>query len=168
MEKWIAVELSALANKTINEIMIILRCIFKDARADNIRSDSPIDAIDNFSLGDREDPDPFTPSEIEKILSTPSWRTQEINMMGFAFWSGLRISELIALALEDIDLKTGTFKVCRARVNGSYKQTKTKHSTREVELIDPAIQWLLVQLPFTERLNTRRLKIMSRDNKSKR
>ena len=26
-------------------------------------------------------------------------------MMGFAFWSGLRISELIALAWEDIDLK---------------------------------------------------------------
>ena len=54
------------ANKTINEIMIILRGIFKDAKADNIRSDSPIDAIDNLSLGDREDPDPFTQSEIEK------------------------------------------------------------------------------------------------------
>ena len=165
LEKWIAVELSALANKTINEIMIILRGIFKDAKADNIRSDSPIDAIDNLSLGDREDPDPFTQSEIEKILSTPTRRTQEINMMGFAFWSGLRISELIALAWEDIDLKNGTVKVCRARVNGAYKQTKTKRSTREVELIDPAIQWLQVQRLFTERLETRRLKIMSRDNK---
>ena len=145
--------------------MIILRGIFKDAKADNIRSDSPIDAIDNLSLGDREDPDPFTQSEIEQILATPTRRTQEINMMGFAFWSGLRISELIALAWEDIDLKTGTVKVCRARVNGSYKQTKTKRSTREVELIDPAIQWLQVQRLFTERLDTRRLKIMSRDNK---
>ena len=86
-------------------------------------------------------------------------------MVGFAFWSGLRISELIALAWEDIDLKTGTVKVCRARVNGCYKQTKTKRSTREVELIDPAIQWLQVQHPFTERLDTRRLKVMSRDNK---
>jgi integrase len=65
--------------------------------------------------------------------------TREINMMGFAFWSGLRISELIALAWEDIDVKTGTVKVCRARVNGPYKQTKIKRSTREVELIDPAI-----------------------------
>jgi len=165
LEKWIAVELSALANKTINEIMIILRGIFKDAKADNIRSDSPIDAIDNLSLGDREDPDPFTQSEIEQILATPTRRTQEINMMGFAFWSGLRISELIALAWQDIDLKTGTVKVCRARVNGSYKQTKTKRSTREVELIDPAIQWLQVQRLFTERLGTSRLKIMSRDNK---
>lgn len=171
LEKWIAVELSALANKAINEIMIILRGIFKDAKADNIRSDSPIDAIDNLSLGDREDPDPFTQSEIEQILATPTRRTQEINMMGFAFWSGLRISELITLAWEDIDLKTGTVKVCRARVNGSYKQTKTKRSTRstrstrEVELIDPAIQWLQVQRLFTERLETRRLKIMSRDNK---
>ena len=50
-------------------------------------------------------------------------------------------------------------------MNGSYKQTKTKRSRREVELIDPAIQWLQVQRLFTERLDTRRLKIMSRDNK---
>jgi integrase len=86
-------------------------------------------------------------------------------MMGFSFWSGLRISELIALAWEDIDLKTGTVKACRARVNGSYKQAKTKRSTREVEPIDPAIQWLQVQRSFTKRLGTRRLKVMSQDNK---
>ena len=86
-------------------------------------------------------------------------------MMGFAFWSGLRISDLIALAWEDTDLKSGTVKVCRARVNGCYKQTKTKRSTREVELIDPVIQELLVQRPFTKRLNARRLNIMSRENK---
>jgi len=86
-------------------------------------------------------------------------------MMGFAFWSRMRISELIVLAWEDIDLKTDTVKVCRARVNGSYKQTKTKRSTREVELIYPAIQWLQVQRSFTKRLGTRRLKIMSQDNK---
>ena len=86
-------------------------------------------------------------------------------MMGFAFWSGLRISDLIALAWEDTDLKSGTVKFCRARVNGSYKQTKTKRSTHEVELIDPVTQELLVQRPFTKRQNARRLKIMSRENK---
>ncbi len=69
------------------------------------------------------------------------------------------------MAWEDIDFKTGTVKVCRARVNGSYKQTKIKRSTREVELIDPAIQWLQVQRSFTERLGTRRLIVMSPDHK---
>lgn len=165
MENWIALELIALANKTINEIMIILRGIFKDAKVDNVRSDPPIHVIEILPLGDREDPDPFTQTEIESILSTPTKRVQEIHMMGFAFWSGLRISELIALAWEDIDLQCGTVKVCRAKVNGRYKQTKTKHSTREVELITPAIKWLLVQRHFTERLAPRRLKVMSRDNK---
>ena len=165
IEKWIALDLIALSNKTINEIMIILRGIFKDAKADNVRYDSPLDAIDNLPLGDREDPDPFTLTEIETILSTPTKRVQEIHMMGFAFWSGLRISELIALAWEDIDLKRGTVKVCRARVNGTYKQTKTKRSTREVELITPAIEWLKAQRPFTEGLAPRQLKVKSRDNK---
>lgn len=141
MENWIALELISLANKTINEIMIILRGIFKDAKADNIRSDSP---IENLPLGDREDPDPFTQTENEKILSAPTRRTQEIDMMGSAFWSGLRISELSALAWEDIDLKSGTGRVCQVRLNGLNKQTKTKCSTREAELIDSAIQWLHV------------------------
>ena len=142
LECWSALELISLTNKTINEIMIILRRIFKDAKADNIHSDSPIDAIENLPLGERKDPDPFTQTEIEKILSARIRRTQDINTMGFACWSGLRISELIALAWEYIDLNTGTVNVCRASVNGSYKYAKTKRSAREVKLIDPAIQWL--------------------------
>jgi len=36
--------------------------------------------------------DRFTQTEIESILCTPTKRVQEIHMMGFAFWSGLRIS----------------------------------------------------------------------------
>ncbi|HRX55067.1 MAG TPA: tyrosine-type recombinase/integrase, partial [Verrucomicrobiales bacterium] len=106
--------------------------------------------------------DPIAEKGIEELQMDPSI-TVDINLGENN--KGLKESELIALAWEDIDLKTGTVKVCRARVNGSYKQTKTKRSTREVELIDPAIQWLQVQRLFTERLDTRRLKIMSRDNK---
>ena len=165
IEKWIALDLVVLSNKTINEVMIVLRGIFKDAKADNVRNDSPVEAIDNLPLGDREDPDPFTQTEIATILSTPTKRQQEIHMMGFAFWSGLRISELIALAWEDIDLKRGTVKVCRAKVGGRFKQTKTKRSTREVELITPALEWLQAQRPYTEDLAPRRLKVTSRDNK---
>jgi len=60
LESWVALELRSFENKTINETMIILRGIFKDTKADNIRSDPPIDAINNLPLGDKEDPDPFT------------------------------------------------------------------------------------------------------------
>ena len=66
-------------------------------------------------------------------------------MMGFAFWSGLRISELIALTWEYIDLKRGTVKVCRAKISGRFKQTITKGSTREVELITSTLEWLQAQ-----------------------
>ena len=66
-------------------------------------------------------------------------------MMGFAFWSGLRISELIALTWEYIGLKRGTVKVCRAKISGRFKQTITKGSTREVELITSTLEWLQAQ-----------------------
>jgi len=48
-----------------------------------------------------------------------------------------------------------------------YKQTKTKRSTREIELINPAIQWLQAQRTFTELLKPQRLEVMSRDNKKR-
>ncbi len=48
LESWIALESSSRANKTINEIMIIQRGVFKGAKADNIRRESPIDATEDL------------------------------------------------------------------------------------------------------------------------
>lgn len=42
----------------------------------------------NIRLPDDEDPDPFTQSEIEKILSTPTKRIQELNLIKYALYDG--------------------------------------------------------------------------------
>ena len=167
LNSWIATELNTLSNKTINDIMTVVRGIYKDAKADRILSDAPTDNLDNLPLGDRDDPDPFTRAEIDKILRFPTKRTQEIYMMGFGFWTGLRISELIALAWEDINFSEGTIRVRRANVKGRFKQTKTKRSNREVELIQPALEWLEEQRSYTEHLPHQPIELTSKDHKKK-
>lgn len=92
-------------------------------------------------------PNPFTPQEIKLILENAESQTQ--NLFKFAFFSGLRTSELIALEWGDVDFLRGTVKVSRASVRKIVKETKTQSGEREVKLLSPALEALNAQLPFT-------------------
>ena len=165
IEHWRADELLHLANKTINEIMIVMRGILKSAKADRIIDYNPAEDIDNL-VTEKGDPDPFTRDEISKIINTPTKRVQELNMMKFNFWTGLRVSELIALAWEDIDLTKGIIRVNRANVKSRYKVPKTKGSVREVELLQPAIDALKDQMQHSLLMAPFEVDVTQRDNKT--
>ncbi|MGZ8214447.1 MAG: hypothetical protein ACXWTP_08110, partial [Methylosarcina sp.] len=57
---------------------------------------NPLDRVKNLPVRSRE-PEPFTAEEIAKILNELDG--QERNLIQFAFWSGLRTSELITITL---------------------------------------------------------------------
>ncbi len=78
---------------------------------------------------------------------------QEKNLIQFAFWSGLRTSELIALRWQDIDLEQNRLYVRIAKVRGHLKGTKTKSGLREVTLQPQAREALLSQQVFTGEQN---------------
>ena len=88
----------------------------------------------------KQAPDPFTKAEIERTLATKTRRPQELLMMKFAFWTGVRVSELISIGWDDIDLDQGIVRIKRANVKGYHKVPKTRGSVREVELLQPAIE----------------------------
>lgn len=89
-------------------------------------------------LPDPEAPDSFTRAKIKQILNTHTNRTQERLMMQFMIWAGTRVSETIARAWEDVDLKQGTVTFRRSKVREAYRVTKTRRSTRKVRLLEPA------------------------------
>ena len=165
IDTWIAVDLAHLKNKTINEALIIMRAIFKIARADKIITESPMDFVENLTVI-TDEPDPFTKEEISRILSTPTHRVQELNMVEFNFWSGLRLSELIALGWDDIDQVKWTAKIHLAKVNGKFKKTKTARAERTIELLDPAINALKRQLALTSMLPPIKIEVTQRDIKT--
>ncbi|WP_273150762.1 tyrosine-type recombinase/integrase [Methylophaga thiooxydans] len=93
--------------------------------------------------------DPFNSEEQLAILS--ELHGQGHNLIKFAFWSGLRTSELIALMWEDIDFENKKATIARAltQAANSFEDTKTISSRREIKLLQPAIEALQAQKEYT-------------------
>jgi integrase len=96
--------------------------------------------------------DPFNQDEQERILSAATG--QDRNFIKFAFWSGLRTSELVALNWNDIDFTKGLIRVDKAKTKAAAKPEppKTKASIRYVKLLPPAREALLAQKKLTSDL----------------
>lgn len=158
---------SGLAPKTVNDIFTIVRGVWADAYGDGVIRSNPLDRIKNIERDhDDDSADPFTREEIEKIarVQVKASRQQDINMILFDCWAGLSLSELIALAWEDIDLEAGTALIRRARVVGDYKVPKEKARHRVVELIAPALERLRDHAQYTAHLPAQTVKVIQRDN----
>jgi integrase len=136
----------AISNKRINNILIPLRAVLGDAFADGLIDRNPVERVRNLS-NRLEEPHPFTPDEVSKILASAP--EQARNLFQFAFWTGLRTSELIALEWGDIDWAKNVVRVRRASVRKLTKQPKTQSGERDVKLFPPALEALTRQKPFT-------------------
>lgn len=86
--------------------------------------------------------DPLTAEEIGKVVKAAQEASGAVfsRYLTFAFYSGLRTSELYGLRWEDVDLDRGTVYVRRAVVHGKLKDVpKTDAGLREVLLLPPAL-----------------------------
>ncbi len=108
------------SNKRLANIQSVLRSALQDAVNDGVMEVNPL-----FDA-----------------LSGPSR-----NLIQFAFWSGLRTSELCTLEWGDIDWKRGAVRVQRAKtqVSDEAETTKTRSGVRDVKLLGPALEALLAQ-----------------------
>lgn len=142
-----------LTMKTVRNIIIPLRAVIETALVDEIIDKNPLDNIILNKLIDKEtsksdyEVDPFDRKEIAAILNTAEGQVK--NLFQFAFFTGLRPSELIALEWNDIDWINGQAHISRAIVYGRVKKPKTKAGIRNVLLLPPALEALKAQKPFT-------------------
>lgn len=145
VKEWIT--LQSVSNKRINNTLCPLRQTFDEAFCDGLIDANPLARIKNLPIQTRE-PSPFNLREIEMILG--HLQGQERNYFQFAFWSGLRTSELIALRWKDVDFDNNRVYVRIAVVLGKQKTTKTNSGRRTVELQPQANVALLSQLPYSK------------------
>jgi integrase len=148
VKEWLA-ELPC-TNKRKNNILIPLRRLYDDMFHDEIIDKNPLSRVKNLSIDTRE-PEPFSAEEVSRILM--QLHGQEKNLIQFAFWSGLRTSELIALRWQDVDLEQNRLYVRIAKVRGHLKGTKTKSGLRVVTLQPQAREALISQQSFTGKQN---------------
>lgn len=139
-------------NKTLANIQSVLRKALDDAIEDELIETNPLAGWCYSKIEEpkeKDDIDPFTKDEQAAILKhTPG---QGGNLLQFAFWTGMRTSELVALEWGDIDFVRGVVMVTRAITQQSKaaEGTKTAAGRREIKLLQPALDALQAQKAFT-------------------
>jgi integrase len=167
LQEWVHKTLMPnLHNRTVREVVSLVKQIFTLYRARNRSAHDPTEGI-TIRQPDPDEVDPFDREEIDAILSTPTDKIQELHLAQFMIWTGPRVSEAIALAWEDVDLKAGTVRFRRGQVRGVYKVTKNRRSNREVRLLKPALQALMAQVIHTQRAKPVEVEVLDRDNKTR-
>lgn len=140
------------SNKRIANIVSPLRAALTDAVQDDLIESNP---LLEWGYKKQEAPkestiDPFTLDEQQAILE--QLVGQGRNLIHFAFWTGLRTSELIALEWRDVDWDKKVIYISRAKTSHSDtpEAPKTKSGVRIVKLLPPAIRALEDQAKYTE------------------
>ena len=139
-------------NKTLGNIQSVLRAALTDAVDDELLEVNPLVGFTyRKAEGPKEedDIDPFDRDEQAAILA--AMEGQGRNLVQFAFWTGLRTSELVALDWADVDLLRGVVRVSRALTQHSDapEGTKTSAGRREVKLLQAAAEALVAQKAHT-------------------
>jgi len=96
--------------RSIARHMSSLRSYFRHLVELRLITDSPMNLIDLPRL-DRDLPDVLSPEEVERLLAAPGRGTaravRDTAMLELLYATGLRVSELVRLNLEDVDLQAG-------------------------------------------------------------
>ena len=140
-------------SKTIRNALTPLRAMFEDALNVQLIDSNPLDKLALAKLlrvnatKSEYEVHPFTVQEINIILyNSPPGHIR--NLLQFAFYSGLRTSELMAITWDDVDLVKQTISINKAKVCGVIKGTKTNAGTRVNKLLPEALEALTNQFNF--------------------
>lgn len=139
--------------KTAANILTPLRAVIEQALVDQYIKENPLNSIIVDKLLNKETkksdykPDPFSVDEIKAILDTSEGQVRL--MFQFAFFTGLRISELIGLRWQDVDWQNQLIHVEETIVYKEAKGPKTEAGVRDVLLLPPALEALKQQKEYT-------------------
>lgn len=137
------------SNKWLANVQSVLRSALQDALDDDLLDTNPLYGwkYENAeTIKSKDDVDPFDSEEREAILKACR-DPQHKNLFEFAFWTGLRTSELVALTWEDIDWLKGEARINKAKTQfaDEPETPKTKKSERDIKLLAPALAALTRQ-----------------------
>lgn len=129
--------------KTFNNIATVIRQIFEyGSKAGMLRE--PLHELVEMRRRQKPEPDPFTLAEVEQLLACfPEGKPRDY--YEFAFFSGLRPSEQIALRRDNVNMRRSVVRIDQALTRGQVKGTKTGN-TRDIELPARALAALQRQL----------------------
>lgn len=143
--------LKSLGPKTRNNELIPCRAVFAYAEDNGVLGDeNPTLKIKNATV-QKDEPDPFEPDEVQFIVDDLRKHSPEdADYFEFAFFTGLRASEQIAVQWRDYDSQRGLLRIKRARVWAVDKANTKTSLARNLELLARAEDVLERQRPRTD------------------
>jgi integrase len=151
IRKWIRGHNST--TKTVANILTPLRAVIEQALVDQYIKENPLNSIIVDKLLNKDTkksdykPDPFGVDEINSILAASEGQVRLL--FQFAFFTGLRVSELIGLRWQDVDWKNQLIHIEETIVAKESKGPKTEAGVRDVLLLPPALEALEQQKQYT-------------------
>ncbi|WP_279466800.1 tyrosine-type recombinase/integrase [Aeromonas veronii] len=113
-----------------------------------------------------DEPDPFYQYEIKAFLALKSTHLLEVSLIQLGISTGLRISELMAVSAEAVNLDKKTLLVDLALVDGQYKTPKTRGSIRTIELSEQAVGSLKTLMRLAEHRKAKKITVTRSDNRT--
>lgn len=137
--------------KSCNNYLIPLRGIFEFEYRGRKALDNPMAGIKNMVVV-KKIPDPFTPDEREAILADMRDRydPRVHAYFTFAFFSGVRPEEAIAVQWGDVSWSDAVVRIQRVRTfRGTERDGSKTHTERDVELVSRAMEALQAMKAYT-------------------
>jgi len=164
-KRWLRQKVTA---KTANNVLIPLRSILRRAHARTIIIVSVHDRFQGFPGADtlpQKEVLPLTLTELDKLSALPH-RPADRDMYIFNAWTGLSVSELMALAWEDVNMDKDVWllNINRARVDNQWKCPKEVSRVRTIELNSKAQALLAEQRSRTQLYPAIDVDVLQRDN----
>lgn len=160
--------LNQVSAKTANNVLVPLRSILRRAHARGIIMVSVHDRFQNFVGSSIRPQKPIKPLSLTELdsLAAVDHRPVDRDMYLFNSWVGLSISELMALAWEDVDTSRDVWllNIKRARVNTIWKCPKEVGRVRTIELNSKAQALLTEQRTRTQLFPAIAVDVLQRDN----
>ncbi len=126
-----------------NHVFSTLKRILRDAREDGYNAVEPPARKRYTNNEDDEEAIPFQPDELELLLkSAGEYGRFYHDFFRFMAFTGLRISEALALTWEDVDLVNRRVEVNKQWYRGKIAKPKTRCSKRTVSIYEPIMPML--------------------------
>lgn len=153
LERWQNDLLQKYKAGTVQKFRSILYSIFDKAVDNDIIQKNPLERVTApkvlLNLQDDEDnADPFTEEELKTIIENANGYMK--NFILFMYGCGMRPGEIVALQWSDIDFERKTINVTKTRLRNEDGRTKTKASTRYIDLLPIAENALRAQYELTK------------------
>ena len=139
IQKWVATMQKRLAPSTIKRVVLCWSRACEQAIEKGAIKKNPFRGVKRPKIASSKI-DPFTKEEIETMLSNATGRLR--SYLAFAFYTGARCCEILALKWDDIDLDSMTISISKSLVDGLVKnQTKTGED-RTVPIFEPLLPYI--------------------------